>query len=449
MKALTLEARRSPAVPLLPLLVAVCALLPMARHLQPVALWPTRMLDLQFTLQILGPFAGGLAAWVASRDGRRGMTDLLTSVPYPPWRRAWTAWAANAGWTALFYVAVAAVFIALGAVQATWGGPLLWPPAVALLGTLMCAALGFAAGTWLPGRFVAPLVGTGMFGLLGVAIAAGQRRIRAAWLAPIFPSVGGQEGVFWPARADLAVVQLLFAGGLLVAALGVAGLRGGMRRGVLAATASGVALVVAAAALISTARVDERGVLVPALHNARSDRPLPYRPVCAGAPVTVCLHPAYRRELAAMSAFVNRVVAPIAGLPGVPGRLDQGSSAERTGVSGSVVTMDVPVIHTASVPSDVAVLAASALTSALVIGQLDEKGSQRRPAATPAQRAVQWYLIRAAGYRPDQGYLPADAATRAAGDRLAALNPTDQRAWLVEHFPAVHAGAPVALADFR
>jgi hypothetical protein len=238
-KALTLEARRSPAVPLLPLLLAVCTLLPMARHLQPVALWPTRMLDLQFTLQILGPFAGGLAAWVASRDGRRGMTDLLASVPYPPWRRAWTAWAANAGWTALFYVVVAAVFITLGAVQATWGGPLLWPPAVALLGTLMCAAVGFAAGIWLPGRFVAPLVGTGLFGLLGVAIAAGQRQVRAAWLTPIFPSVGGQEGVFWPARWDLAVVQLLFAGGLLVAALGVAGLRGGARRGVVAATACG------------------------------------------------------------------------------------------------------------------------------------------------------------------------------------------------------------------
>jgi hypothetical protein len=449
MRALSLEARRSPAVPLLPLLVAVCALLPMARHLQPVALWPTRMLDLQFTLQILGPFAGGLAAWVASRDGRRGMVDLVASVPYPPWRRTWIAWAANAGWTVLFYLAVAAVFITLGAVQATWGGPLLWPPAVALLGTLMCAAVGFAAGTWLPGRFVAPLVGTGLFGLLGVAIAAGQRQVRAAWLTPIFPSVGGQEGVFWPVRWDLAVVQLLFAGGLLVAALGVAGLRGGVRGGVLAATAVGVALVVAAGALIGTARVDERGVLVPALHDARSDRPLPYTPVCAGAPLTVCLHPAYRRELAAMSAFVNRVVAPIAGLPGVPARVDQASSAHRAGVSGAVVTMDVPVIHTASVPSDVATLTAGTLTSALVIGELDEKDGRRRPAATPAQRALQWFLIRAAGYRPDQRDVSADPAERAAGDRLAALGPADQRAWLVAHFPAVRAGAPVALADFR
>jgi hypothetical protein len=449
MKALTLEARRSAAVPLLPLLLAVCALLPMARHLQPVALWPTRMLDLQFTLQILGPFAGGLAAWAASRDGRQGMTDLLASVPYPTWRRALTAWAANAGWTTLFYLLVATVFIMLGAVQATWGGPLLWPPAVALLGTLMCAAIGSAVGAWFPGRFVAPLVATGLFGLLGVAIAAGQQHVRAAWLTPIYPTVGGEEGVFWPVRSDLAVVQLLFAGGVLMTALGVAGLRGTGRRGVLAATACGVALAVTAVALISTARIDERGVLVPALHDAGSDRPLPYTPVCAGAPLTVCLHPAYRRELSAMSAFFNRVVSPIAGLPGVPTRLDQARFDEHTGVSGTIITMQVPVIHTGSVPPSLATVTASVFTSALVIGQVDERGTWHRAAATPAQRAMQWYLIRAAGYRPGPAYVSADAAAQAAGDRLAALSPAAQRAWLAAHFPAVHAGVPVALEDFR
>lgn len=449
MRAFALEARRSPAVPLLPLLVAVCALLPMARHLQPVALWPTRMLDLQFTLQILGPFAGGLAAWVASRDGRRGMTDLVASVPCPPWRRAVTAWAANASWTVVFYVLVAAVFVTLGALQATWGGPLLWPPAVALLGTLMCAAIGFAVGGWFPGRFVAPLVATGLFGLLGVAIAAGQQHVRAAWLTPIHPTVGGEEGVFWPVRSDLAVVQLLFAGGVLVTALGVVGLRGTGRRGVLAATAGGVALVITAAALISTARVDERGVLVPALHDAGSDRPLAYTPVCAGTPLRVCLHPAYRRELSTMSAFFNRVVSPIAGLPGVPSRLDQARSDEHTGVSGAVIAMQVPVIHTVSMPSDLVAITAGAFTSALVNGQLGEKGNLRRPVATPAQRAVQWFLIRAAGYRPDPAFVPADPAAQAAGDRLATLSPADQRAWLTVRFAAVRAGVPIAFADFR
>jgi hypothetical protein len=72
-----------------------------------------------------------------------------------------------------------------------------------------------------------------------------------------------------------------------------------------------------------------------------------------------------------------------------------------------------------------------------------------RRAANAGPRALQWYLIRAAGYRPDQAYVPADPAAQAAGDRLAALGPADQRAWLVAHFSAVHAGVPVSLEDFR
>jgi hypothetical protein len=150
-----------------------------------------------------------------------------------------------------------------------------------------------------------------------------------------------------------------------------------------------------------------------------------------------------------MSAFFNRVVSPIADLPGVPARLDQARSDEHTGVSGTIITMQVPVIHTGSVPPSLATVTASAFTSALVIGQVDERGSGHRAAATPAQRAMQWYLIRAAGYRPDPVYVSADAAAQAAGDRLAALSPAAQRAWLAAHFPAVHAGAPVALEDFR
>jgi hypothetical protein len=57
--------------------------------------------------------------------------------------------------------------------------------------------------------------------------------------------------------------------------------------------------------------------------------------------------------------------------------------------------------------------------------------------------------IRAAGYRPDPAFVPADSAAQAAGDRLAALSQADQRAWLRVHFAAVRAGVSIAFADLR
>jgi hypothetical protein len=49
------------------------------------------------------------------------------------------------------------------AAQATWGGPPWWPVAVRAAGVTDCSVLGFALGSFLPGRFTAPLVALGAF----------------------------------------------------------------------------------------------------------------------------------------------------------------------------------------------------------------------------------------------------------------------------------------------
>src|SRR5262249_55096299 len=68
-------------------------------------------------------FAGGLAAWAGSREGRRKTVDLVAATPRAAWARRSIALAATLCWILLAFLAgVAAVYIQTAA-QATGGGP--------------------------------------------------------------------------------------------------------------------------------------------------------------------------------------------------------------------------------------------------------------------------------------------------------------------------------------
>ena len=110
-----------------------------------------------------GPFAAGLAAWVASREGRRKIDDLVATTVRPAWARQASALGATLFWLLLTFLAgVAAVYIDT-ALHATWGGPPLWPVAVGVVEVVTFAVIGFTAGALFPGRFTAPLAAIGTF----------------------------------------------------------------------------------------------------------------------------------------------------------------------------------------------------------------------------------------------------------------------------------------------
>ena len=44
------------------------------------------------------PFVAGVAAWMGSRDGRRGMADLVTATVRPRWEAQLATWAATVVW---------------------------------------------------------------------------------------------------------------------------------------------------------------------------------------------------------------------------------------------------------------------------------------------------------------------------------------------------------------
>src|SRR2546421_579214 len=107
------------------------------------------------------------AAWMGSREGRRGITDLVAGTARPRWSRQLAIWAATTAWAELACLACVAVVYLITARQASWGSPLWWPAAVSVAGVPALTAIGFAAGAWFPGRVVTPLVTGVMF--FGVA----------------------------------------------------------------------------------------------------------------------------------------------------------------------------------------------------------------------------------------------------------------------------------------
>jgi hypothetical protein len=350
-RMLRLEIRHSPIVWVLPLLAAIFYFNTYrnASGLAPNWASPAAVVTGPM-LVYLCLFAAGLAAWVGSREGRRKTGDLLATTARAAWARQATVLGATAFWMVLAFLAETAVVYIVAAGQATWGGPPLLPVAVGVVCTVTACAVGFTAGTLFPGRFTAPIVAVAVFVLEFVGVKAANNVNNSAYIggggtSPLLMPDQGlphlvEAGVFYRVPPDVSLAQLLFMGGLLLVAGGLLGLAPAARvpgvRGLsfsaarrslavvaAVAVAGGVAASATAFSLAGTATYNqETGWVIPALHDAASDRPVPYTPVCAGAAFPVCIHPAYAGYLNAMTAALDPAAAEIAGLPGAPVRAE-------------------------------------------------------------------------------------------------------------------------------
>jgi len=434
------------------------------------------------------PFAAGLAAWVASREGRRKTSDLLATTVRPAWARQASALGATLFWLLIAFLAgVAALYIDT-AVQATWGGPPLWPVAVGVVEVVTFAVIGFTAGALFPGRFTAPLAAIGGFLLAVIGFhAAGSVKPGTSTYGLLSPTTNvslGDVGVFYRVAPDVAIAQVMFMGGVTVALLGLLTLAPVARvsyRGLLAgvsragrwlcvAGVAGVAASVTAFALAGTATMGVSGWEIPALHDATSDRPVPYTPDCAGTSFTVCVHPAFSAYLASANAELQPAFAEIAGLPGAPVRAEQAASGDgvlgsqgmnfpgvpKPGVSGTPPVYyfisddglsplwDIPAVvgpgfqqnfltaFIAGPPRvgpgpDAAALSPTAAQQAVITALMTKAGSP----------APQWGEDMGDG-GPTAGATPAQIT--AAAQRFGSLSPAARHAWLAANLPALRAG---------
>lgn len=446
-RLLAIEARRSAMLPMLPVLAVLLVLSPIARHLTPVALWLSRSNDVQSSVQAMGPFVAGVAAWMAAREHRRDIGDLLTGTPYPRLMRWLATWVATIGWAVLSYAAVAAAMFAITTRQASWGHPVVWPVLSGLTSLLACAVLGFVAGRLLPGRFTAPLAAIGVF----VTMAASMEwALTGHWLgrlSPIYPSI--RESPFFPTDPSLAVAQIVCYLGVMTTAGGLPALSvrdaaPTMRRGGVAAATVGALLIAAATLLVYRSPVGDLGRTTQ--HPPKAV--LAYTPVCATDPLPICVHPAFRAELPALETALAPIAAPLTGTPAMPSGITQARpgppDTSMHGAGGTALALGFGnfELHGNTITPD---LARSYLQTRFALALVTAPPYTNAPAKPgPAQRAVARYLLHQAADTPDPHLLPPSPPDDAAAQRLAALGPRSRQAWFADHAAALRGGTLTA-----
>ena len=374
-RALRIEIRHSAVVWVLPVLALLFYVDAYRKAAGYPPVWTVRASTLaESNVIFFSVIAAGIAAWAATRESRRKTGDLLATTARAPWARQMTVLAATAFWNVLAYLAGVAVIYVQTAFQATWGGPPLWPVAAGIMTVAASCAVGFTAGTLLPGRFTAPVVAVAVFVAWFIAVNAANSvnnftNISSAKGGPaLFAAIDNGRvrnvdvGVYYHVSPDILIAQVMFTGGVLLAMVGLLALlpvarvparRDGTRGlslaagrrwlAVLAAAgiAGGVAVSVTAFALAGTARYFlATGWEIPALHNAASDRPVPYALDCTSGAITVCIHPAFAFDLGAMSAALRPAAAEIAGLPGAPARAVMTTGAVLPAIAGTTSVYD-------------------------------------------------------------------------------------------------------------
>jgi hypothetical protein len=441
-RLLRLELRRNVTPGLLLPLAALCWFAgPYRVPMEYGPFWEQRALVMLDHFAPLLGFAAGAAAWMGSREGRRRITDQVLATPRPGWARRLATLAATASWLLLGYLGLVAALYGVTATQATWGGPAWWPVAVGAAALAAACSIGFAFGVLIPSRFTPPLVVIGAFFLSLIGVSHDTNPY--AQLSGTTGVPPADIGVFYRYPPDLAIVQVMFLGGLAVAALGVLGLpaasaRRRLRPAAALVTAVGLAAAGTAAGLAGTAVSGANGLVIPALHDAAAEGPIPYAPVCSGAAIPVCVHPAFRPYQASVSAALDPVLDELAGLPGAPVRAVQLATSELNGTNwGADIRGTPPVLRFSLSQTSSSVI--DGLQDNLVVTFVAGSNADGN-GGTPAQQAVEAALLTAAGGHPASGLPQLGPAVSAAATRLRALPAAQRHAWLAAHLPALRAG---------
>jgi hypothetical protein len=460
-RLIAIEARRTVAFWFVPLMVALTLLFDNGMGLAwRLYLWPEMSVMVRDSLILIGPAIAGVAAWMAGRDSRRRIGDLLATTPRPAFARQTAAWAGTAIWGLAAYIIAGAVLVALTLTHALWGGPTLWPILIGLLTIAAEAAIGYAVGSYIPSRFTAPLV---VIAVLVAQVGFGWNMLNApANLRPLeylSPVASLDSSVWYGIRPDVGPIQVLFLLGLIGLGLGALALRDRANRVAWGVLGTGLALSVAAVATLvvsappsyldlqaSRSLIYSGGKLA-----AWIGHPIPYTPVCAGAPIQVCVHPAYAPYLRGDTALINRLAAPLYGLPGAPTRAEQRSTNDQGVLNRTLAFIpgDATTADYFSGPIALSLVRDNAFGASRG-APLPCPGDVTRDSCFQTQDALGIWLSRRAGLR--LGVVIIDNTpvhfffgqwwdlAFAAAQRFAAVPPERQHAWLRAHYLALRQG---------
>lgn len=449
MRMLRIEVRRSMAVWVLPILVVSAALEANNTLLQRrVLLWPDISAMVGDLIVFLGPLVGGVAAWIAGRDSRRGMGELLDTTPRPAMVRKLHIWGAATTWGVVAYVIVGTGLLAYSFVRDAWGTPDVPDLLLGLLATPAYAALGFALGVWAPGRFTAPLTAILLFAVqVYLSGFLSAQESAAAYLLPVLDYEGS---IWYIERRDLALSRAIMLIGLTGVGLGAVALKG--RRNIApwaVCTAALVLTLTGAGLTLHNAPANGAETFPSSSSDTTSGYKLiPYEPRCRSAAIQVCVHPAFEPMLSDLVGIVNGLAGPLVGVSGVPRRIEQVSPNAPLPMPPGTIYLSL-IGH----PSELEYL--RYIVASNLARNHDATQHRQTVDRSSAQDALEVWLLRQAGVQTqcvdfDQGGARGrvwtgtakeyDVSACEAAERFAKLDPAKRKRWLAENYMALRAG---------
>lgn len=448
-RLLRIELRRNELLLIFPVVIALYGFFTWEGVLHnSILFWADGSIEARNAIALLGPFAGAVAAWMASRDRRRGLDELIATTPRPALGRDLTICAATAILGIAAYAAAAVAVLGWTAPRTSWDGPYVSVLIPSLFAIAAMVAVGYPIGRAFPRRITAILVGAALIIAIALPITLSD-----SW--PQFLSPVGELSAspWYGIRPGIAFEQSLFLLGIAYIGLAFVAAASKARR---------VALPMLIVAIVTSA-IGVGAVRAGAQHEGEPEI-LTYEPVCAGDPVTICVHPAFEGVLDDLANRTNTMLAPFAGLNGLPTRFeqqapnpDQGNLLRPWPAEGEFY-IDDPTFTGM-------ILMALLQISDSFLGEPDDHDEidSRDMSVLNARIVVQVSLLESAGYdltcEDDQVTYELDNRLLSGGsavgffgipceevDRFTALDPEVRAEWLRQNAAALRAGE-IALED--
>jgi hypothetical protein len=427
MRVWWLELRRSPALLGGPLLVLLHGAITVHQLSPGTSIYLNSSSAVVSGDLLSGPLAAGLAAWVATREGRRHTAYLRVTSARGELAQPALELSVVLAVATVSYLVVAAVVLGRTAAGATWGQPHWAWLAVGWMALTLFVVAGYVAGRLVPRAWTPPA-------MMLCAYLAGAWNL-AQYRRPWYLLSGATVevvSVFRRLNGELLAGQALWYAGVAGALLAVAAIMLGPRRRLgVTALAGCTALAVAGAAIVI------------GQHNRVQTSPVSFRYACAGTAPVVCVHPAYAKGLQPLTAAFADLDRKLAGTPAGATRIEQLDSDARLRPSAGAQRFALDNLAPGYVQAAIGDFLDSAGIGPTACIDLGEQGVR-------SGAVIYAYMVRA--WLMDSGTSQPVAVwttqQRAMWNWFVRLGEEGRRAWLRDRFPRVVA-CQITAADFR
>ncbi|HEY8479443.1 MAG TPA: hypothetical protein VIL71_06380 [Spirillospora sp.] len=316
-RVLRLDARRSAPLVAVPVLTVVGTAAAAASLHQAVAYWDNAVVALINAIRFAGPVAAALGAWTAVRE--RPLDYLRDLTARSPATGALFDLMLLSAAALVSYATVTALVVAVTLAQNGAGRFHLAGVAAGAGSLVLHVVAGYLAGRVIPHRATAALAFavTSLWAMLRVP--------GTSWWSLLPPAALDRTALYTTLRSRVLIDQLIWTTGLTTA-LVLAYVTWVTRRLIVV-----LPLLVALAAT-AVAALGLRG-------SGGTVTPVNAEPVCRRWPLTVCVHPALRDALPALTAAATPLAARLHGTPGAFTRVEQRPAWTPVSVSGGVAVV--------------------------------------------------------------------------------------------------------------